>query len=511
MRPSPEPPAAWSAWLRALWGDTAQLAPIRSEGEGGRCVLTGTAPEGRWLHMPVPADGAGSWGPAAAAHAAAHWRHGGAPQPRRALKPVQLAILGVLEDARVESLALQELPGLRELWLPFHGGLEGEHAEALLARLSHALLDPRHADPHPWVAKALAAFHAGAPLRELASHLGNDLGQMRLAFNARSYQVHAAYRDDNSHLWEADPGQPPSPTPLTDGAGEGRTGEAGAQAAAATPIAYAEWDYRIGRYRAGWCQVRESEGAAAPMRRPVGDDFLRRRLSRSLASQRWGAPRLAGAAAWGDDFHPMALVDARVHQRLGLMPDARVYRALVPSPVRLSVLVLVDASASSRDLTADGVPLLDGMLAAAHACTAALEGHGHQSALMAFSSRTRAQVDLVKLKGWSEPAASAAVGTRCAGARAGGSTRLGAALRHATARVLEAGGYPIVLLLSDGEAHDVDVHDAAYLAHDFRRALREARSRGVDVRCVRPAALRRRRSLHQAMARLLGLPTIGAP
>ena len=38
-------------------------------------------------------------------------------------------------------------------------------------------------------------------LREAASRLGHDIGQMRLPFNPRTYRLHARYRDDNSHLW----------------------------------------------------------------------------------------------------------------------------------------------------------------------------------------------------------------------------------------------------------------------------------------------------------------------
>lgn len=509
MLPSPEAPApSWSVWLRALWGEAAQLAVMvppadTADHDGMRCVLTAAAQEPRRLHMPlhIRAAAARQWGPAATAHAAAHWRFGGPPQPRGALKPVQAAILGVLEDARVEGLALEELPGLRELWLPFHESPDasgGSHFEALLARLARSLLDPRCEDPHPWVARALVARNearSGVQMRALASRLGNDIGQMRLAFNARTYRMHAAYRDDNSHLWEQDPGQPPSETPLADGSRGGTPERAPGEPETVPSIAYAEWDYRIARYRPAWCHVRETQAWPSPAARAVGDEGLRRQLAGALAFVRGGGFRAAGAAAWGDDFHPAALVDAQVSRRLGLAPDAHVYRASVPRPVRLSALLLIDASASSQTRLADGAALIDRMLDTAHACAAALDATGHRSALMAFSSRTRHRVDLAVLKRWDEPARSPAVTMRCAGLQAGGSTRLGAALRHATGQVAQAcarrpGERALVLVLSDGEAHDIDVHDPLYLAHDFRRAVSEAAARGVAVRCVHPGAWR---------------------
>ena len=73
--------------------------------------------------------------------------------PIGSLKPVQVALVSLIEDARVEQLALGDLPGLRRLWLPFHVAAPGGAvtAPALMARLARALLDPIYADDHGWV------------------------------------------------------------------------------------------------------------------------------------------------------------------------------------------------------------------------------------------------------------------------------------------------------------------------------------------------------------------------
>lgn len=78
--------------------------------------------------------------------------------------------------------------------------------------------------------------------------------------------------------------------------------------------------------------------------------------------------------------------------------------------------------------------------------------------------------------------------------RSGGSTRLGAALRHATARLAAQRGRGRdvpgwVLLLSDGEPHDIDVHDPRYLVDDARHAVREGQRRGVRMACLTLACL----------------------
>ena len=54
------------------------------------------------------------------AHIGAHYRYSGGRFPVRGLKPMQVALVSLIEDARVEQLAMRELPGLFRLWTPFH-------------------------------------------------------------------------------------------------------------------------------------------------------------------------------------------------------------------------------------------------------------------------------------------------------------------------------------------------------------------------------------------------------
>lgn len=65
------------------------------------------------------------------------------------------------------------------------------------------------------------------------------------------------------------------------------------------------------------------------------------------------------------------------------------------------------------------------------------------------------------------------------------STRMGAALRHATFRLqAQRQQRRLLVLITDGEPHDIDIHDKRYLIEDARRAALEARRRGVNVFCV---------------------------
>ena len=474
---------------------------------------------------------------AAVAHACAHLVHGEAPQPRLKLKPIQLALMGVLEDARVEALAISELPGLRNLWLPWHvaDANSGNTFEALLQRVQRSLLDPSYTDPHAWVRKACALYHA-APLtaegmRRTASLLGNDIGQLRMQFNARLYVVVPAYRDDNTHLWEPDPQSPPTTTPLSaptnaqDGQATGNSDQALAQpleqsAEQANPqptAVYGEWDRRLQRIQPQWCQVFEEDAPHGPLQARQALDAalirhttlvarMRRMLQQGLPLR--PAQMVAARSSEGDRFHLNALLHAAIDQRLGHSPDPCVYLRPQRAPQPLRVLLLLDASVSTLRLSpfedGTGITLLDALREAVLLSAAALESAGHHCAVQAFASNTRHQVRVQRIKGFGDQAASAFTLARLAGVQGQWSTRMGAALRHASAQ-LRGQAHAHVLLLTDGQPHDVDAYDSRYLLADLGHAAMMARRSGIAVSCLNVlSSSAASRDEHRQMQRVLG-------
>lgn len=485
--------------LRLLWPGEWTLEPLPTavdaadEGDTARPVLRLPADAPATLYLPPAAHS--DW-VASVAHAAAHRRFGGPPQPRKGLKPVQQALLGVLEDARIEWLACDELPGLRRWWLPPHSGeqvRQGQGFEDLLARLSACLLDPDRIDPHPWIARVrqhffesdgrTLALRTPEALREAASRLGHDIGQMRLPFNPRTYRVHARYRDDNSHLWQHSdedrealtlpdwqdppdqpPNEPPPPAP--------------ADWLLEQPVArYPEWDHRIGRYRPAWVQVHEHRWQATAMNHNVSLAAVQR-LVRQSQRHRPALGRGSGRDHEGDQLHPQALVDHALARRSGQWPDTRVWCRPAPRRSVHAVLLLVDASVS----TAADLPAWQREV---QQMAWALQRMGHLSAVWAFGSDGRHRVRLQGLKDWHQRCDAVPWGAL----QAGGSTRLGAALRHAAhlcrmALVQQRVQGCSVLLLTDGELHDIDVHDSAYLPADMVRAVRELRTEELGVQAL---------------------------
>lgn len=541
-------------YVRALWDVAPHFARLAPAGPHGQVESTQSDAAGRQrpvlvtrsavlptptLYLPV------HWQQptllrAAVAHACAHLAHGNVPLQRGKLKPIQLALLGVLEDARVEARAIAELPGLRALWLPWHpAGVDtGNSFEALLQRVQRSLLDPQYTDPHPWVRKACTMYHAALEtpegMRQTASLLGNDLGQMRMPFNAQLYVVEPAYRDDNSHLWLSDPQAPPAVQPLNapsdtqEGPAQGDSStplpqpiEQQAEAAAARPTAvYGEWDRLISRMRPRWCQVFEED---APEGTPQACHALGLTLARHAALlarlkrvlqqglPRTRAPVACGRAAEGEYFHLNALVQAVADQRMHRQPDPHIYLQPMRTSQPMHVLVLLDASVSTLRAAAGCASpespetLLDILRESSLLAATALERAGHGCAVQAFASNTRHQVRVQRIKGFAEPAESPHTLARLAGIQGEWSTRLGAVLRHAGAQLR---GYPRahVVLLTDGQAHDVDVHDTRYLAADLTHAVQEVRRAGIAVSCLNVAGNdAASMAEHRAMQRALGV------
>ena len=158
---------------------------------------------------------------AAIMHAAAHMKFTYKKFEIGKLKPIQVAIISIIEDARVELLSIKEFPGLKELWIPYHMAT-GESknlnkaygpltSRTLFSRLSRSLVDENYVDGNGWITRAKDMFFKNKKRwndqtlsRELGNILGNDIGQMRIQFNPKDYLPDPIYRDENSGIWNFD-------------------------------------------------------------------------------------------------------------------------------------------------------------------------------------------------------------------------------------------------------------------------------------------------------------------
>lgn len=520
-----------SWYVRALWNKGTELRAFAATLQANRPYIT---PLG--IHLPDSyRAAAGETGVelyrAATAHAAAHLVFSPQkPMKRAPLRPIQIVLVALLEDARVELLAMREMPGLRRLWLKFHEAKPGNAItfNELAARLARALIDPNYVDDSPWVQKGKAMFFDPKndftdPLmcRNLGSLLGNDIGQMRIQFNAKTYVIEPVYRDDNSHLWEADPDdqkgmmleeevmlvkpelieqeggdtlQDPDDAESSDGikpVGLDSPDDEDVvfQADLLRVIKYPEWDYMINLSRPQWCTVEEKrpEGGDPQIITDILDrneELLNRLDSLIRGSELRKLVKLRKQMD-GDRFDLDAMVNAIIDVRSHRTPDPRFHTRIDRRERDLNVLVLLDLSESTNDMVkSTNSKVLELAREATVLLTTAMERIGDKFAIHGFCSNGRHELGYYRFKDFDWPL-DEHVRARLAGMQGQLSTRMGGALRHAASWLKHRRcDKKLILLITDGEPHDIDVHDPKYLEYDAKKAVDEASKLGILTYCM---------------------------
>ena len=110
----------------------------------------------------------------------------------------------------------------------------------------------------------------------------------------------------------------------------------------------------------------------------------------------------------------------------------------------------------------------------------ALQQSGDRFAIAAFSGLGRQCVDYFNVKSFESPH-SAEIKRRISALSPCRSTRMGAAVRHATTQILQTTSkVRLLIILSDGLPNDLNYKDT-YAIADTRMAIREARALNVYV------------------------------
>ncbi len=521
-----------SLYLRALWGRDMPLRP--NQAPQPKKARRPSIVEGA-IRLPqafeaFPGVGGVALYRAAAAHAAAHLAYSLVKFPLRDLRPIQVALVGLIEDARAEALALREFPGLRRLWSQFHVATPTFSVTAitLMQRLSRGLIDPAYEDSNPWVQKGRTLFtestrmEDSAMSRHIGNLLGNDLGQMRVQFNFKTYVIEPLYRDDNLCLWDfgQPQGQPSDDQDVVYQAIDLERGEGDEQAetdehkqgenapedaaqllppeaqdhsaiadALLRPVYYDEWDYLIGMERPAWCTVWEREPDLGNPQ--LLHDIVERnsetasRLQTVIRSMQIQQPKRLRRQLEGDKLDIDACIKATIDIRSGRTPDPRVHMRTAKISRDLAVLVLLDLSQSTNEFVPGaGASVLHLAREATALLADALGSLGDSFAIHGFDSNGRREVEYYHFKHFDE-AYDDSVRARLAGMKGQLSTRMGAAIRHAGSFLrYRRVSRKLILLVTDGEPHDIDVHDKSYLMFDAKHAVDEQTRYGIATFCL---------------------------
>ncbi|HHK74136.1 MAG TPA: VWA domain-containing protein, partial [Rhizobiales bacterium] len=494
-------------WLKALWGLEKDFQPYSLAFDELRKPVPHLDRLG--FHIPDVYDDLDKITGleryyAVLAHLSAHalWSE---PMLADNFSPFQHLAIEVFEDARIEHLAMARYPGLGTLWRALHpvpeeGACPSGYSciRHQLAMLSRALLDPEHnyTDQvvHDYTARFHERFAQNPHDKKLAIELGvkwlaqnytHDFRQPKIWFE----NTQIPYRDDNRYLWLFLEDTDDEDDFHSDHGATDKTHDSQSSDGLLPPQHYPEWDYASASYRPDWATVYEN--IQPPGNAAFIDDLLAkhrqlaRQLKKIIDQLKPQQRRRVRYQEDGDELDLEVLIRAWTEYKARSTPDTRIMQSHVRDGRNIAVLLLLDLSQSISD-TPKGASssILQLSQEAVSLLGWAVDALGDPFAIAGFASNTRHEVRYSHFKGFAEswghdPKA------RLAGIEAGYSTRMGAALRHA-GRYLEQRREEkkLLLLLTDGEPHDIDVSDGAYLHHDTHAAVGELDSKGISTFCI---------------------------
>ncbi|MBK9019653.1 MAG: VWA domain-containing protein [Sulfuritalea sp.] len=181
----------------------------------------------------------------------------------------------------------------------------------------------------------------------------------------------------------------------------------------------------------------------------------------------------------GEEIDLDAQVEARADRMGGSEPSPRLFIHRRRVERSLAVMFMVDMSGSTKgwvnDAERESLVLL---------CEA-IEALGDSYAIYGFSGWTRTHCDIYRIKRFGDRY-DAATRQRIAGIEARDYTRMGVAVRHLSGLLQRQNArHKLLVTLSDGRPDDHgDEYRGRYGIEDTRRALLEAREKGIRSYCV---------------------------
>ncbi len=243
---------------------------------------------------------------------------------------------------------------------------------------------------------------------------------------------------------------------------------------------YPEWNHRARAYMPDHCIVLEADATPGTGFEPDPRLMTRvRRQFEALHPRRILLPRQVDGAELDLD----ALIAAQVAIRATGQGSDRIFRDLRHVERDLSVAILMDCSRSTESVVGTR-SIIDTTREALVALAGGIDAAGDRLAIWGFSSLRRDRVFLTRCKGF-EGRMTPDITARIGGLKPGHYTRLGAAIRHASAALAaETSTRKLLLVLTDGKPNDLDHYEGTHGIEDSHMAVREARRAGQSVHGV---------------------------
>jgi nitric oxide reductase NorD protein len=262
-------------------------------------------------------------------------------------------------------------------------------------------------------------------------------------------------------------------------------------------FAYDEWDRELSDYRVGWSRVIE-KNAKQGDRNFV--ELARSRYRGVISSIRQQFQLMKpenltriNRELDGEDYDLNALVDFVIDRKADGQQSENIYTKRLRRQRDVAVSILLDQSSSTartitrnplQPYTHPGRRIIEIEKEGLVLMSEALEAVGDVYSIYGFTSEGRRNVKFYVVKDFGEKY-SDVIERRIGGITFQNNTRLGAAIRHAAAKLLkQESRTKLLIILTDGRPYDHDYGDARYAREDVREALTEAKSMGLIPFCI---------------------------
>ena len=262
-------------------------------------------------------------------------------------------------------------------------------------------------------------------------------------------------------------------------------------------FAYDEWDRELNDYRVGWSRVIEKKVKQ-------GDrnfvELARSRYRGVISSIRHQFQLMKpenltriNRELDGEDYDLNALVDFVVDRKADGQQSENIYTKRLRKQRDVAVSILLDQSSSTartitrnplQPYTHPGRRIIEIEKEGLVLMSEALEAVGDVYSINGFTSEGRRNVKFYVVKDFEEKY-SDDIEKRIGGITFQNNTRLGAAIRHASAKLLkQEARTKLLIILTDGRPYDHDYGDARYAREDVREALTESKTSGITPFCI---------------------------
>jgi nitric oxide reductase activation protein len=262
-------------------------------------------------------------------------------------------------------------------------------------------------------------------------------------------------------------------------------------------FAYDEWDRELNDYRVGWSRVIEK-------RVKQGDrnfvELARSRYRGVISSIRHQFQLMKpenltriNREIDGEDYDLNALVEFVIDRKADGRQSENIYTKRLRKQRDVAVSILLDQSSSTartitrnplQPYTYPGRRIIEIEKEGLVLMSEALEAVGDVYSINGFTSEGRRNVKFYVVKDFAEKY-SEEIERRIGGITFQNNTRLGAAVRHASHKLLRQDARTkLLIILTDGRPYDHDYGDARYAREDVREALTEAKTSGITPFCI---------------------------